>query len=98
MLRIEVTEVFDRWLRKLADRRAKERIFERIRRLRDGNPGDAKPVGKGVFEMRIDSGPGYRLYCVRRGESLIVLLCGGDKSSQRGGIARAADMARRSVP
>ncbi|MFM7347041.1 MAG: type II toxin-antitoxin system RelE/ParE family toxin [Tagaea sp.] len=98
MIQIEVTDIFDRWLRRLADPMAKVRIFERIRRLRDGNPGDAKPVGKGVVELRIDSGPGYRLYYTRRGESLVILLCGGDKSSQRNDIARAVELARRSKP
>jgi len=74
---------------------AKVRIFDRIRRLRDGNLGDVKPVGKGVSEMRISYGPGYRLYYTQRGDSLIILLCGGDKSSQKEDIARAIAMARR---
>lgn len=74
---------------------AKVRIFERIRRLRDGNPGDVKPVGKGVSEMRISYGPGYRLYYTQRGESLIILLCGGYKSSQKKDIGRAIAMAQR---
>jgi putative addiction module killer protein len=77
---------------------AKERIFARIRRLREGNPGDVKPVGQGVSEIRIGYGPGYRLYFVRRGETLIILLCGGDKSSQRKDIAKAVAMAKRSSP
>ncbi len=73
---------------------AKERIFERIRRLRDGNPGDVKSVGKGVSEMRISYGPGYRLYYTQRGKALVLLLCGGDKSSQKADIARATAMVK----
>ena len=95
MFRVEVTEEFDKWLKGLRDLQAKVRIFDRIRRLRDGNPGDVKPVGKGVSEMRISYGPGYRLYYTQRGESLIILLCGGDKSSQKKDIARAITMAQR---
>jgi putative addiction module killer protein len=95
VIEIEITDIFDRWLRKLGDLRAKAQIFERIRRMRDGNPGDVKPVGKGVSEMRIASGPGYRLYFTQRGRTLVILLCGGDKSSQREDIARAIEMAQR---
>jgi|SRR5882672_6173041 len=95
MMQVEVTEAFDKWLKGLRDLQAKVRIFDRIRRLRDGNPGDVRPVGKGVSEMRISYGPGYRLYYVQRGESLIILLCGGDKSSQKKDIARAIAMAQR---
>jgi len=95
MIQIEVTDEFDKWLKRLRDLQAKVRIFDRIRRLRDGNPGDVKPVGKGVSEMRISYGPGYRLYYTQRGDSLIILLCGGDKSSQKEDIARAIAMARR---
>lgn len=73
---------------------AKDRIFERIRRLRDGNAGDVKPVGKGVSEMRISHGPGYRLYYTQRGKALVLLLCGGDKSSQKEDIARAIAMVK----
>lgn len=95
MIQIEATDEFDRWLRKLRDLQAKTQILERIRRLRDGNPGDVKPVGKGVSEMRINHGPGYRLYYTQRGSALIILLCGGDKSSQKDDIARAVAMAKR---
>lgn len=95
MIQIEVTETFDRWLRQLRDLQAKARIFERIRRLRDGNAGDVKTVGKSVSEMRINYGPGYRLYYTQRGQALIILLCGGDKSTQKEDIARAIDMAQR---
>lgn len=93
MIDILKTDVFDRWFRRLRDARAKVRIDERIERLKTGNPGDVRPVGAGVSEMRIDHGPGYRLYYVRRGKSLIVLLCGGDKASQAKDIERAIDLA-----
>ena len=94
MIQVEVTAEFDKWLKGLRDLHAKERIFERIRRLRDGNPGDVKPVGKGVSEMRIGYGPGYRLYYTQRGKALVLLLCGGDKSSQKADIARAIAMVK----
>ena len=73
---------FDRWLRALKDGRARARVEARILRLSMGNPGDVEPVGGGVSELRIDCGPGYRVYYLQRGNVLIVLLCGGDKSSQ----------------
>ena len=95
MIQIEVTDEFDKWLKGLRDLQAKERIFERIRRLRDGNAGDVKPVGKGVSEMRISYGPGYRLYYMQRGKALILLLCGGDKSTQKEHIARAVAIVKR---
>lgn len=76
------TSVFDAWLRALRDRRAAARIQVRMDRLVLGNPGDVKPVGSGISEMRIDYGPGYRIYFTRRGPVVIVLLCGGDKGSQ----------------
>ncbi len=95
MIQIEVTDVFDKWLNGLRDLQAKERIFERIRRLRDGNAGDVKAVGNGVCEMRISYGPGYRLYYTRLGLALVLLLCGGDKSSQKQDIARAIAMVKR---
>jgi len=94
MIQVEITDEFDKWLRRLRDLQAKERILERIRRLRDGNAGDVKPVGKGVSEMRISYGPGYRLYFTQRGKALILLLCGGDKSSQKADIARAMAMVK----
>jgi putative addiction module killer protein len=97
MVQIEVTDVFDRWLKGLRDLQAKERIFARIRRLGQGNPGDVKPIGKGVSEMRINYGPGYRLYFVQRGDMLVILLCGGDKSSQREDIDKAIALAQRSL-
>lgn len=86
------TDAFHRWLGSLADRRAVARIIDRIRRASDGNFGDAKPVGSGVSEMRIDYGPGYRVYFFRRGKELVILLCGGDKKSQQADIAQAVRM------
>jgi putative addiction module killer protein len=78
----------------LRDREARARITVRIRRLSLGNPGDVKPVGSGVPEMRVDYGPGYRVYFVRRGGIVIVLLCGGDKRTQNRDIARALELVR----
>ena len=94
MIEIIKTSVFDEWLTGLRDRNAKARIEVRIRRLSLGNPGDAKPVGAGVSEMRIDYGPGYRVYFIQRGQLLVVLLCGGDKSTQDQDIGDAKEYAR----
>jgi putative addiction module killer protein len=80
---------FDRWLRTLKDRRAAARVQVRIDRLAAGNPGDVKPVGGGISELRIDHGPGYRVYYLQEGQRLIVLLCGGDKSSQNRDVNQA---------
>lgn len=91
---IRQTDVYARWFERLRDRRARARIDIRIRRLSLGNPGDVRPVGDGVSEMRIDYGPGYRVYYVSRGESLVVLLAGGDKRSQARDIATARELAR----
>lgn len=96
MLEIRQTEVFAGWFASLRDREARVRITVRIRRLSLGNPGDVKPVGGGVSEMRIDYGPGYRVYFVGRGESLVLLLCGGDKRSQDRDIERALALAQTS--
>ncbi len=93
MIDLLKTDAFDKWFRGLRDARAKARIDERIDRLANGNPGDAKPVGSGVSELRIDYGPGYRVYYVQRGKVLIILLCGGDKASQRKDIAKVIALA-----
>ena len=87
------SEGFDRWLRELRDIRARARVEARILRLSRGNPGDVGPVGSGVSEMRIDYGPGYRVYFTRRGPFLILLLCGGDKRTQDADIERAIEIA-----
>ena len=92
MLTIRQSETFRQWLANLDDREAAARIIVRIRRASLGNLGDAKSVGKGVSEMRIDYGPGYRVYFTRRGRELILLLCGGDKKTQARDIARAQEM------
>ena len=88
-MRVVRSATFDRWLRKLNDRRAAARVLVRIERLAAGNPGDVKPVGHGVSELRIDYGPGYRVYYGREGDAIVILLCGGDKRSQARDIERA---------
>ncbi len=93
MVEIRQTEVYARWFRRLRDRDARVRIDSRIRRLSLGNPGDLRPVGEGVSEIRIDYGPGYRVYFVQRGQALVVLLAGGDKGSQERDIRRALELA-----
>jgi putative addiction module killer protein len=82
MVELIASEHFSKWLKDLRDDRARARIQARILRLSLGNPGDVKPVGHGISEMRINYGPGYRVYFLRRGEEIIILLCGGDKSTQ----------------
>jgi putative addiction module killer protein len=94
MLDVRQTAVFSDWLDSLQDARAVGRIQVRIRRLSLGNPGDVRPVGAGVSEMRIDYGPGYRVYYVRRGEVLAILLCGGEKTGQDKDIERAKALAK----
>ena len=89
MVEIAKSVTFDRWLRKLKDRRAAARVLVRIDRLAAGNPGDVRPIGSGISELRIDYGPGYRVYYLQDGERLILLLCGGDKSSQGKDIKEA---------
>jgi len=89
MVEIVKSATFDRWLRKLKDRRAAARVLVRIDRLAAGNPGDVKPVGSGISELRIDYGPGYRVYYLQEGQRLIVLLCGGDKSGQDRDVEQA---------
>jgi putative addiction module killer protein len=91
---ILTTAVFDRWFGRLRDRKAAARVQARIDRAEAGNLGDCKPVGGGVSEMRIDYGPGYRLYFVQRGLELIVLLAGGDKGSQAKDIEAAKALAK----
>ena len=90
---IQQTDTFANWHTALRDLRARIAIARRIDRAAAGNLGDVKPVGEGVSEMRVDVGPGYRLYFTRRGEMLILLLCGGDKSSQSRDIALAKRLA-----
>lgn len=87
------TSEFSDWLASLRDRQARNRILGRIVRMQAGNPGDAAPVGQGISEMRIHHGPGYRVYFMQRGPVIVVLLCGGDKSTQQVDIARAGVIA-----
>lgn len=89
---IEKTEIFNKWLKKLKDYNAKARINIRIRRIEEGNLGDVKSVGNGISEIRIDYGPGYRLYLTKRGQTIILLLCGGDKTTQEKDIQQAKEM------
>ncbi len=93
-MEVRQTVEYARWFAELRDPAAKARIDVRIRRLQLGNPGDVKSVGEGVSELRIDYGPGYRVYFVRRGSELIVLLAGGDKRTQSRDIRRAVQLAR----
>jgi putative addiction module killer protein len=94
VIAIRETDTYARWFARLKDREARSRILVRIRRLSLGNAGDTKAVGGSVSELRIDYGPGYRVYFVRRGETLIVLLAGGDKSTQAADIRAALSLAR----
>ena len=91
-LTIRTTEVFDAWFGNLKDRIAMRRIQARIDRLSLGNPGDTRSAGSPVVEMRIDHGPGYRIYYTQRGSVLVILLCGGDKSTQEADIRAAHSM------
>lgn len=93
MIEVQKTGEFDKWLVALRDQTAVAKIVSRIERLARGNPGDVKPVGEGVSEMRIPHGPGYRVYFKRTGRQIILLLCGGDKSSQDRDIGRAKQLA-----
>jgi len=93
VIQIRRTEIFDKWLASLRDRRAKALVLKRIGRFALGNPGQRQSVGDGVMELKIDHGPGYRVYYVVRGTTVVVLLCGGDKSSQHKDIQNAKELA-----
>ena len=93
MFEVQKTDEFDEWLSGLADQRAKAKIVSRIERLGLGNPGDVKPVGEGVSEMRVPHGPRYRVYVKQTGKTVVPLLCGGDKSTQQEDVKRAKQMA-----
>ena len=94
MLEIRKTEHFAKWIDGLQDIRARARILARIERLATGNPGDVKAVGEGISEMRIDYGPGYRIYYKQHGRSVLIILAGGDKSTQDRDIKTALRLAR----
>ena len=95
MIEVRQTEVYAEWFARLRDRQARARIDARIRRLSLGNPGDVKPLGEGISELRIDYGPGYRVYFVQRGKTVVILLAGGDKRTQDRDIKMAIGLARR---
>jgi putative addiction module killer protein len=94
MVEVLQTREFSVWLSRLRDDNALVRIAARIRRMEKGNPGDARSVGSGVMEMRIDYGPGYRVYYVQRGSQVVLLLCGGDKRTQQQDIEQAKRLAQ----
>jgi putative addiction module killer protein len=94
MIEVRLTSNFSRWMEDIKDRRARDRVLARLRRFELENFGDVKPVGNGVSEARIDCGPGYRLYYVRQENVVVVMLCGGDKASQKRDIATAKAMAK----
>ena len=94
MMEIRKTEAYAKWFDGLSDLRARARILVRIERLAAGNPGDVKSVGGGVSEMRIDYGPGYRVYYKKHGREVVILLAGGDKRSQANDIQAALQLAR----
>ena len=94
MIEVRQTGVFSDWLRKLRDEKARSRILIRVRRLSLGNFGDVKPVGEGVSELRIDYGPGYRVYLQQSGSELVLLLAGGSKKTQSTDIAKAKKLAK----
>jgi len=93
MVEVRQTKEFSAWLRRLRDANAVARIVARIRRMEAGNPGDTRSVGKGVMEMRIAYGSGYRVYYLPRGTQIVILLCGGDKRTQRQDIEQAQILA-----
>ena len=95
MFEVRKTDEFDIWLSALADQRAVAKIASRIERLGLGNAGDVKPVGEGISEMRMTYGPGYRIYYKQTGKTIVLILCGGDKSTQNEDIKRAKEIAAR---
>ncbi|MDB5800516.1 MAG: type toxin-antitoxin system RelE/ParE family toxin [Rhodocyclales bacterium] len=94
MLEIRKTDTYAQWIDNLRDLQARARVLVRIERLAAGNPGDVKPVGEGVSELRIDYGPGYRVYFMKRGREVVILLAGGDKTTQSADIRVALRLAR----
>jgi len=94
MIEIRKTDVYAKWLDGLRDIQARARILVRTERLAEGNPGDVRPIGKGVSELRINYGPGYRVYFTKRGQEVIILLAGGDKRTQAKDIKTALKLAQ----
>jgi putative addiction module killer protein len=97
MIKVERTDTFAKWLKKLKDRKAKAIILNHIDNMEDGKMGNTKSVGDGVYEKKIDYGPGYRLYFCKRGLNWLLLLCGGDKSTQQEDINYAKDIRKKLV-
>lgn len=95
MIEIRETDIYKKWFRSLKDKRAKARIDVHIRRISLGNFGDVEPVGKGVSELKIDYGAGYRVYSIKQGNIIVILLCGGDKSTQSKDIQKAHELAQK---
>jgi putative addiction module killer protein len=93
MIEFKQTETFRKWRTRIRDERARALIASRLDRLAFGNPGDVKPVGQGISELRIDYGPGYRVYFLKRGKEIVILLCGGNKSTQENDIRTAKRLA-----
>lgn len=93
MIEVVQTDEFEKWIQKLKDRQGKLRILKRIDRLANGNPGDVAPVGNGLSELRLDVGPGYRVYYLQERDALVLLLCGGAKSTQQKDIEKAHELA-----
>jgi putative addiction module killer protein len=94
VIEVRKTEVYANWLDSLPDIRARARILVRVERLAAGNPGDVRPIGEGVSELRIHYGPGYRVYFTKHGREIVILLAGGDKNTQAGDIRTALRLAR----
>lgn len=94
MYQLQSTDIFDQWLRRLQDRKGRARILARLESAQLGNLGDVRSVGEGVREMRVHIGPGYRVYFAQRGRVLLLLLCGGDKSTQARDLAKARRVLR----
>ena len=94
MKEVRRSSIYVNWFKKLRDRRARMRIFARVERLANGNSGDVKPVGEGIFELRIDYGPGYRVYFKDTEKEIIILFCGGDKRTQTADIIAAKKIAK----
>jgi putative addiction module killer protein len=92
-MKIRRTSVYKKWIKALRDNQARYRILTRIKRLEEGNSGDTGPVGEGISEMRIHYGPGYRVYYKNTDREIIILLCGGDKTTQQEDIAKAKQIA-----
>ena len=94
MIEVRKTEVYAKWLDSLRDARARARVLVRVERLAAGNPGDVRPVGEGVSELRIDYGPGYQVYFKKQGRTIVILLAGGDKRTQSQDVETALRLAR----